>query len=128
VGARPALLGCGAGATLGLLALALAGPGWPMVLVSLAGVLLGATAVGWNGVMLAEAARIAPPGEVGGATAALSFAFGLTMMVAPPGFTLLVGLTGGYAAGFAMCALAVLAGLAAILPSRALPGGGKGAT
>ena len=71
---------------------------------------MGATAVGWNGVMLAEAARIAPAGQVGGATAALNFAFAVTMLVAPPAFSGLVGLTGGYAAGFLLCVAALLGG------------------
>lgn len=115
VGARAPLLACGLGAAGAALLLALAGPGWPGALVVLAGIVMGATAVGWNGVMLAEAARIAPPGQVGGATAALSFAFGLTMLVAPPAFSALVWLTGGYGAGFLLCAAATLAGAAAIL-------------
>jgi MFS family permease len=117
-GAVPMLALCGAGAALACFALALAGPDWPGVLVLAAGVLMGATAVGWNGVMLAEAARLAPPGQVGGATAALSFCFAVTMLVAPPLFSVLVGLTGGYAAGFAMCGLAVLGGVAAIAARR----------
>lgn len=118
MGARGPLLACGVGAAAAALVLAAAGPGWPAALVVLAGMVMGATAVGWNGVMLAEAARIAPEGQVGGATAALSFAFGLTMLVAPPAFSLLVGLTGGYGAGFLLCALAALAGAAAIIARR----------
>jgi MFS family permease len=117
-GARGPLLACGGGAAAAALALASAGPDWPALLVVLAGILMGATAVGWNGVLLAETARIAPAGQVGGATAALSFAFAVTMLVAPPAFSALVGLTGGYAAGFMLCALAALAGAAAILPRR----------
>jgi hypothetical protein len=112
------LLACGIGAAVAALALAAAGPGWPVALVVLAGIVMGATAVGWNGVMLAETARIAPEGQVGGATAAVSFAFALTMLVAPPAFSVLVGLTGGYAAGFLLCALAALGGAAAILRQR----------
>jgi MFS family permease len=117
-GARGPLLACGLGAAAAALALAAAGPGWPALLVVLAGLLMGATAVGWNGVLLAETARIAPTGQVGGATAALSFAFAVTMLVAPPAFSALVGLTGGYGAGFLLCALIVLGGVAAILPRR----------
>jgi MFS family permease len=118
VGARLPLLGCGIGAAVAALALAAAGPGWPVALVVLAGIVMGATAVGWHGVMLAETARIAPEGQVGGATAAVSFAFALTMLVAPPAFSALVGLTGGYAAGFLLCVLAALGGAAAILRQR----------
>jgi Na+/melibiose symporter-like transporter len=117
-GARGPLLACGLGAAAAAAALAAAGPDWPALLVVLAGILMGATAVGWNGVLLAETARIAPAGQVGGATAALSFAFGVTMLVAPPAFSALVGLTGGYGAGFMLCALAALGGAAAILPRR----------
>lgn len=113
-GARPVLVACGLGAAAAGLALAAAGPDWPGLLVILAGIVMGATAVGWNGVMLAEAARIAAPGQVGGTTAALSFAFALTMLVAPPAFTLLIESTGGYAAGFLLCVACVLAGTVAI--------------
>lgn len=114
LGGRIPLVACGLGAAGGGLALALAGPATPGLLVVLAGMVMGATAVGWNGVMLAEAARIAPGGQVGAATAALSFAFAVTQIIAPPAFTGLVGLTGGYGAGFLMCAAAALAGAWAI--------------
>lgn len=117
-GARPVLLACGIGAAAAAFALAMAGPSWPGVLVLLAAMLMGATAVGWNGVMLAEAARIAPGGQVGAATAALSFCFSLTMLVAPPGFSALVGITGGYGAGFLMCGAAALVGAFAITRGR----------
>ncbi len=129
VGALPVLTVCGLAIFASALALALAGPGWPGAAVVLAGIAMGATAVGWNGVMLAEAARIAPPGQVGAATAALSFAFALSMLVAPPLFSVLVGLTGGYAAGFAMCAGCAVVGVAALGGGVAGPGGGaiKGA-
>ena len=110
MGARIPLVACGLLAALGGLVLAAAGPGWPTLVVVLAGMVMGATAVGWNGVMLAEAARIAAPGQVGGTTAALSFAFASTMLVAPPAFTGLIALTGGYSAGFLFCVLAVLIG------------------
>jgi MFS family permease len=118
LGASRVLAACGGGAALAGVALALAGPGWPGFLVAAAGVVMGATAVGWNGVMLAEAARLAPQGQVGGATAALSFAFGMTMLVAPPAFSGLIALTGGYSAGFLMCVVAVTIGAFAISGAR----------
>jgi MFS family permease len=117
-GARAPLIACGLAAAVAALVLAAAGPGWPPVVVVVAGVVMGATAVGWNGVMLAEAARIAPAGQVGGATAALNFAFAVTMLVAPPAFSGLVGLTGGYAAGFLLCVAALLGGAWAIAAPR----------
>jgi MFS family permease len=94
--------------------LAMAGPGWPGLVVTLAGIAMGATAVGWNGVMLAETARVAPPGQVGGATAALSFCFAFAMILAPPLFSGLVWLTGGYAAGFWLCAVTAVGGALAL--------------
>lgn len=117
-GARPVLVACGIGAGVAGTVLAAAGIGWPILVVTLAGVLMGATAIGWNGIMLAEAARLAPPGQVGAATSALSFTFSVTMLVAPPAFSLLVAATGGYEAGFAMCVAAVLAGAWAIKGAR----------
>jgi MFS family permease len=101
--------------TLACAALALAGPGWPGFFVALLGMAMGATAIGWNGVLLGEAARVAPAGQVGAATAALGFAFGATMVLAPPIFTGVVALGLGYAAGFGLCAAAALGGGIALL-------------
>jgi hypothetical protein len=57
-------------------------------------------------------ARLAPAGQVGGTTAAAGFVFGLSMLVAPPFFSLLVDLSGGYEAGFALCVITALIGAA----------------
>jgi len=103
---------------------ALAGPGWPDGAVALLGAAMGATAVGWNGVLLGEVARVAPAGQVGAATAALGFVFGAAMVVAPPLFSALVGLGLGYGAGFAFCALCALVGGIALLR---LPSAARGA-
>jgi MFS-type transporter involved in bile tolerance (Atg22 family) len=84
--------------------------------VTAAGIAMGATAIGWNGVLLAEAARLAPPGQAGAATAMLGVVFALAMLVAPSLFSLLVQATGGYAAGFGLCAAAGLAGAALLAP------------
>ena len=109
-GAAPVFTGLGIGAAVAGLALLLAGPGWPGLVIILAGMLMGATAIGWNGVFLAEMARLAPTGQVGGTTAAAGFVFGLSMLVAPPFFSLLVDLSGGYEAGFALCIITALIG------------------
>lgn len=97
------------------LGFALAGPGWPGFVVALLGMAMGATAIGWNGVLLGETARVAPEGQVGAATAALGFVFGAAMVVAPPLFSALVALGAGYGAGFALCALCALGGGVALL-------------
>ncbi|MBY0336118.1 MAG: MFS transporter, partial [Acetobacteraceae bacterium] len=92
--------------------------GWPGWAVALIGIAMGATAIGWNGVLLAETARVAPAGQVGAATAALGFAFGATMLVAPSLFSVFVAVTGGYALGFGMCAAAAFGGALALARLR----------
>jgi predicted MFS family arabinose efflux permease len=113
-GARPVLAGLGLATAAAGLALLLAGPEWPGVLVTLAGMAMGATAIGWNGVFLAETARLAPPGQVGATTAAAGFVFGACMLVGPPAFSALVQASGGYGLGFGLCAVTALAGAALV--------------
>ena len=48
----------------------------------------GATAIGWNGVQLAEVARHAPPGEAGAMTGATGFVTFSGVVVGPPLFAL----------------------------------------
>jgi MFS family permease len=112
------LSGLGIATALAAVTLALAAPDWPPVLVAAAGVAMGATAIGWNGVLLSETARLAPVGQVGAATGMLSFVFALAMMVAPPGFSGLVQLTGNYVAGFVACGICALIGVALLAPLR----------
>jgi MFS family permease len=114
VGAGPVLTGLGLGAAAAGLALLLAGPDWPGLLLTLAGMAMGATAIGWNGVFLAEAARLAPAGQVGAATAATGFVFGAVMLVGPPAFTAMVQASGGYALGFGFCVATALLGAALV--------------
>ena len=76
--------------------------GW---LVTVVLFVFGASAVGWNGVYLAEVARQAPPGLAGvatGGTLAITF-FGIVL--GPPLFGAVSGLFGSYRAGFAALAL-----------------------
>jgi len=72
----------------------------------------GASAIGWNGVYLAEVARQAPEGQAGLATGGtLAFTY-LGVVLGPPLFGLLTDLTHSYRMGFAM--LALPSGLAAL--------------
>ena len=118
VGPIVVLSGLGLATAAAGLALAMASPDWPPMLVAAAGVAMGATAIGWNGVLLSETARLAPIGQVGAATGMLSFVFALGMLVAPPGFSGLVQLTGDYVAGFVSCAVFALIGVALLAPLR----------
>ena len=106
------LLGLGMGAS--ALATLAAAPGWPGWLLLLFASLFGATAVGWNGVFLAEVARIAPQGQVSQATGGCLFFTFLGVVVTPLLFNLVLHLGGGYALAYALLGvpgLAVGAGL-----------------
>ncbi len=113
-GAAPVLRGLGLATAASGLALLLPGPGWPGFVLTLAGMGMGATAIGWNGVFLAETARLAPAGQVGATTAAAGFVFGACMLVGPPAFTLMVQASGGYALGFGFCVATALLGASLI--------------
>jgi len=111
------LLGLGMGvsaiATLG------ASPGWPVWLLFLFASVFGATAVGWNGVFLAEVARIAPAGQVSQATGGCLFFTFLGVVVTPPLFNLVLALGGGYSVAYALLGVPGLAVGAHLLLRRA---------
>jgi len=106
-----ALLGYAIGASGA--ALALATPAWPVAVLAVVAMALGAVALGWNGVFLAEVARQAPPGLAGSATGgALAFTF-LGALAGPPIFGAVVDVSGSYRVAFlAASVCAALAGLA----------------
>lgn len=79
-------------------------------------VVFGASAIGWNGVYLAEVARQAPPGQASVATGGtLSITF-FGVVLGPPVFGALVGLLGTYRASFALLAVPTL--LCAVVLAR----------
>jgi len=101
------LLGIGMGVS-SFAALA-AGPGWPAWLLFAYASVFGATAVGWNGVFLAEIARLAPEGRASAATGGSLFFTFLGVVVTPPLFNLMLGLAGSYSAAYSVFALPALA-------------------
>lgn len=71
-------------------------------------IVFGASAVGWNGVYLAEVARQAPPGMASvatGGTLAMTFA---GVVIGPPFFGVVAGLTGSYGTAYASLILPAL--------------------
>ena len=74
---------------------------WPMAAIIAVCALFGATAIGWNGVQLAEIARHAPRGQVGTITGATNFVTFGGVVVGPPAFALISALASGYRVGFA---------------------------
>ena len=81
---------------------ALTTPQWPVFAVTLLMVIFGSAAIGWNGVYMAEIARIAPPGTTAATTGASLFFAYLGGMVGPAAFASIVVGTGSYPAGFAL--------------------------
>src|SRR6185503_19792704 len=100
------LLGVGMGAS-ALTALA-AGPGWPTCLLLVYASAFGATAVGWNGVFLAEIARIAPPGRTSDATGGCLFFTFLGVVITPPIFNAVLAFAGTYSVAYAVFAVPAL--------------------
>jgi MFS family permease len=78
---------------------------WPWPVIAAVCAAFGATAIGWNGVYLAQVARLAPTGKAGVATGgALVFTYA-GVLFGPPAFSLMVG--GGMDYSSAYVALAV---------------------
>jgi MFS family permease len=61
-------------------------PAWPALAIYVVVAAFGATAIGWNGVMLAEVARLAPAGEAGATTGATGFVTFGGVVAGPPIF------------------------------------------
>lgn len=105
---------------LAALATALVTPAWPLAAVYALFLVFGGTAIGWNGVFMAEIARLAPGDEVGNATAgALVPTFG-GVLFGPSLFALAYAALESYALTFGGLALVALAaGLSLIAGRRA---------
>jgi predicted MFS family arabinose efflux permease len=81
---------------------------WPVAAVGLVSAVLSATAVSWHGILLSEAARLAPAGSIGSVTGGV-LSFGQVGALAGPfAFSLLLSVTGGYSIGWAVCAIPAL--------------------
>ena len=87
---------------------ALMTPLWSIVAVTALMVIFGSAAIGWNGVYMAEIARIAPPGTTAATTGASLFFAYLGGMVGPAAFASIVVSTGSYPAGFALFGVVTL--------------------
>jgi len=87
---------CLAGATIG--------PAMPVPVAFVVAAMFGFAAFSWNGVMLAEAARVAPPGRVAAATAGAMLMVYAGAMTGPALFGAIFALLGDPAAGFLLLA------------------------
>lgn len=105
--ARPAhvLGGLGLGMTVAALLTASFTPSWPLAAIVAVAFAYGATAVAWNGVYLAQIARLSPPGKAGEVTGGTSLLTFGGVMVAPTVFSAILSATGSYALGFTILAV-----------------------
>jgi predicted MFS family arabinose efflux permease len=117
---RRVLAWIGVLAAVAAVAFALAAPSWPAIVIGALAALFGGTAIGWNGVQLAEVARQAPLGKAGIVTGASGFVTFFGVVVGPPVYAVIAGGPGGYAAAFGVLAVLALGG-AALARGRAAP-------
>jgi MFS family permease len=91
---------------------------WPVLLVGLGAAALSATALSWHGIVLSEAARLAPEGQRGAVTGGV-LSFGqLGAMLMPLVYSGLLSLTGSYGVGFILCGVpALLVGFDLLRPA-----------
>jgi MFS family permease len=79
---------------------------WPFFAVLIVCALFGAFAIGWNGVYLAEVARVATPEFTGMATGGSLFFTFAGILIGLPAFSLIVEKSGSYPLGFGIVAVA----------------------
>jgi len=111
LGGQRALMLIGALSGIFLMMLPLLGGSQTLLLVCLF-IAIGASTAGWNGVLVAESVRLAPPGAAGaasGAVISLSFA---GAVLGPPLIAILGHELDGYRYAFAILAMLPLAGAA----------------
>jgi MFS family permease len=118
--ARRTMLGLlGIGMGISALATLAASAAWPLWLLFAFAAVFGATAVGWNGVFLAEVARLAPKDKISEATGACLFFTFLGVVCSPPLFNLALSIDGSYAGAYAAFGVPALLAGARLLVVRA---------
>ena len=100
IGARPLLAALGAGTIASTAAAIAFSDTWPLAGLAAGCAALGLTAVGWNGVYLAEVARAVPIDKVGPATGGIMMFTFVGVVLGPTAFGAIVATTGSYAAAF----------------------------
>jgi len=103
---------------LAALATALLSDGMPLIAVFGILFLFGMSAVGWNGVFMAEIGRLAPEGKIGSATGGVLVPTFIGVMMGPVVFSGIHEMTMTYTTSFAMLAVITLIGVVPILMMR----------
>ena len=81
---------------------------WSYGMIILLMTIFGASAIGWNGVYMAEVARVSPPGMIASTTGASLFFTYLGGIVCPSGFAYVIMATESYSYGFIIFGLLAL--------------------
>ena len=81
---------------------------WSYGFIMLLMTIFGASAIGWNGVYMAEVARVSPPGMIASTTGASLFFTYLGGIVCPSGFAFVIMATKSYQYGFIIFGLLAL--------------------
>ena len=115
---RVTLIAVGVLSSLTSLGLALIGPGASFSLLIVFFAISGITVSSWNGVQLAEIARLAPREALRDTSSGGTVLIFLGYVVGPAGFALLQQMTGNATAGLVSIALIALAGSAVLAKSR----------
>ena len=123
VAARPLLGWLGLGMAAAAAATGFFSPSWPELAVALVAAAFGATAVGWNGIYLAEIVRVTSPERSGSATGGVLFFTFAGMTAGPAFFGALAAATGSFRVAFWAVALMTVPAGAALLIGRRRGGG-----
>ncbi len=91
---------------------------WSYGFIMLLMTIFGASAIGWNGVYMAEVARVSPPGMIASTTGASLFFTYLGGIVCPSGFAFVIMATGSYQYGFIIFGLLALVASLILLFSK----------
>lgn len=100
------------------LALAFFDPGWNKLLIYLLFFVIGVTAVGWNGVFHAEAARLSPPGMASVVAAGTTFFVFAGVLVGPAAFAAAYGGIGSYGNTFLLVVISAVVAFGLLLMAR----------
>ncbi|HUF81919.1 MAG TPA: MFS transporter [Burkholderiales bacterium] len=92
---------------------------WPKPLVYLLFLALGASCVGWNGIVHAECARLSPPGTISLVAGGTSFFIYGGVMLGPPVFAAAYGAIGSYGTTFWLMVVGAVAALGLLWLARA---------
>ena len=112
IGPSRVLGGIGVGMAVASVLTGLYAPGWAYWQLFAVAALVTSTALGWQGVLLSEIARLSPPGQVGLATGGVLAFSAMGQVVLPLIFSGILQATGSYSYGFfVLCVPALAAGL-----------------